>query len=206
MVSVWLSAVLLFFFNGIFMNQWDRVRVGSHTHHQKSSWWLLCQFWVGVLRRGWGQGSWRHPLEKARWRWCSDHTLAQILTNCWLWFIITHRQITVAVHTVHAGIGKEVRSHLVNISDSSAASGQPTRKQSHLPFLLPNQSQGQSKKADSTRQHRRIRAHTTRQTECKRVPAENKSALGEGSTLQRLGSGMESKISTNTCAPKKGDR
>lgn len=50
----------------------------------------------------------------------------------------------------------------------------------------------------------RVRAHTRWETECKRVPAENKSALGAGSVLEKLVSGMESKISTNTCAPKTG--
>lgn len=50
----------------------------------------------------------------------------------------------------------------------------------------------------------RVRARARWQIECKRVPAENKSALGAGSVLEKLVSGMESKISTNTCAPKRG--
>lgn len=50
----------------------------------------------------------------------------------------------------------------------------------------------------------RVRARARWQIECKRVPAENKSALGAGSVLEKLVSGMESKISTNTCAPKTG--
>lgn len=44
-------------------------------------------------------------------------------------------------------------------------------------------------------------AQSRRQIECKRVPAENKSALGAGSALEKVESGMESKISTNTGAP-----
>lgn len=50
----------------------------------------------------------------------------------------------------------------------------------------------------------RVRARARWQIECKRVPAENKSALGARSVLEKLVSGMESKISTNTCAPKTG--
>ncbi len=47
----------------------------------------------------------------------------------------------------------------------------------------------------------RERAHERRQNRCNRVPAVNKS-LEVGSALVKLVSGMESKRSTNTCAPR----
>lgn len=48
----------------------------------------------------------------------------------------------------------------------------------------------------------RVREHERWQNRCNRVPAVNKSTLGAGSALVKLVSGMESKRSTNTCAPR----